>query len=157
MYRPPLKELRFALHALIGDERLRGLAAFPEYSTDFADEVLEQAARFAEQVLAPINAIGDRTGAEWTSGGVVMPAAFKDAYRQFVDAGWTRLGAPAEHGGLDAPLVLCSAVEEFWGSANLAFKLCPLLTRGAIDAIQRCGTPEQRQRYLPRMVSGEWT
>ena len=157
MYRPPLKDVRFALHALTDDGRLAGLAALPDYSAEFADDVLDQAARFAEQRLAPIDALGDRVGARWTPDGVVMPAEFKDAYRQFVDAGWARLGGPAEQGGLGAPIVLCSAVEEFWGSANQAFKLCPLLTRGAIEAIEHAGSPEQRALYVPRMLSGEWT
>ena len=157
MYRPPLKDVRFALHALTGDSRLVGLPAFPDYSAEFADDVLDQAARFAEQLLAPINALGDRTGARWTPEGVLMPPEFKDAYRQFVDAGWARLGGPADQGGLGAPIVLCSAVEEFWGSANQAFKLCPLLTRGAIEAIEHAGSVEQRERFVPRMLSGEWT
>ncbi|NNM62455.1 MAG: acyl-CoA dehydrogenase [Steroidobacteraceae bacterium] len=157
MYRAPLREVRFALHELTCDARLYGLPGLEDYSAEFADDVLEQAARFAEQVLAPINADGDRAGAQWTPEGVRMPASFKDAFRRFVDAGWTRLGGPTEHGGMGAPTVLCTAVEEFWSSANLAFKLCPMLTRGAVEAIRHCGSGEQQKRYLPRMISGEWT
>ncbi|HVC02162.1 MAG TPA: acyl-CoA dehydrogenase [Steroidobacteraceae bacterium] len=157
MYRAPLREVRFALHELTRDDRLHGLPGLAEYSAEFADEVLEQSAHFAEQVLAPINVAGDRAGAQWTPGGVVMPAAFKEAYRQFADAGWTRLGGSVAHGGLGAPTVLCTAVEEFWSSANLAFNLCPMLTRAAAEAIERCGSAEQRSRFVARMISGEWT
>jgi acyl-CoA dehydrogenase len=86
-----------------------------------------------------------------------MPASFKDAYAKFVEGGWPRLRASPHHGGQGAPLTLCTAVEELWASANLAFKLCPMLTQGAIEALERCGSKEQQQQYLPKMVSGEWT
>ncbi len=86
-----------------------------------------------------------------------MPAEFKEAYAQFVEGGWPQLRAAPEHGGQGAPVVLGTAVEELWASANLAFKLCPMLTQGAIEALDRCGSEEQKRRYLPKMVSGEWT
>lgn len=156
MYRAPLKELRFVLHELIRDEQLAGLETLEDYSPDFADSVLDEAAKFAEDVLDPINAIGDREGAQWTADGVRMPQAFKDAYASYVAAGWTQLRGSAEYGGQGAPIVLGTAVEEMWASANLAFKLCPMLTQGAIEAIERCGSADQRQRYLPKMVAGEW-
>jgi len=157
MYRAPLKELRFALHELIQDRQLAGLESFADYSPDFADSVLEEAAKFAEDVLDPINASGDREGAQWTDQGVRMPQAFKNAYDSYVAAGWTQLRGPAEFGGQAAPTVLGTAVEEIWASANLAFKLCPMLTQGAIEAIERCGSTQQKQRYLPKMIAGEWT
>ncbi len=157
MYRAPLKEIRFALHELTHDDCLYGLAGFGDYSADYADAVLEQAAHFAETVLAPINELGDREGAKWSPGGVVMPAAFKDAYRGFVDAGWARLRASADQGGLAAPAALSLAVDELWASSNLAFKLCPMLTRGAVEAIERCGSAALKAKYLPKMISGEWT
>ncbi|MGH8177676.1 MAG: acyl-CoA dehydrogenase [Steroidobacter sp.] len=157
MYRAPLKEIRFALHELIGDERLTRCPALPDYSTEFADSVLDEAAKFAEGVLDPINQLGDREGAKWTPDGVVMPAKFKDAYGQFVEGGWPQLRAAPEYGGQGAPIVLGTAVEELWASANLAFKLCPMLTQGAIEALQQCGSDEQKRKYLPKLVSGEWT
>ena len=157
MYRAPLKDVRYALHELTRDDQLYGLPGLEDYSADFADDVLEQAARFAEQVLAPLNASGDREGARWTPAGVTMPPPFKDAYRQFADGGWTRLGAHPAHGGMGAPTVLNTAVEEFWASANLAFKLCPMLTRGAVEAIEHCGSEKQKSLYLPKLISGEWT
>ena len=157
MYRAPLKEIRFVLHDLIGDERLTRCPTLAEYSAELADSVLEEAAKFAENVLAPINRTGDREGARWTPDGVVMPAAFKEAFAQFVDGGWPQLRAASEYGGQGAPVVLGTAVEEIWASANLAFKLCPMLTQSAIEALDRCGSEEQKRRYLPKLVSGEWT
>jgi alkylation response protein AidB-like acyl-CoA dehydrogenase len=157
MYKAPLKELRFAIHQLVGDQHLVGLSDLPDYSAEFADAVLDEAARFAEGVLDPINRIGDRTGAKWTAEGVRMPAEFKAAYAKFVEGGWTQLRAEAEFGGQGAPIVLGTAVEELWASSNLAFKLCPMLTQGAVEAINQCGSQPQKEKYLPKMISGEWT
>lgn len=157
MYKAPLKELRFAIHQLVDDSRLANLPGLPDYSPEFADAVLEEAGRFAEGVLDPINKIGDRTGAKWTAEGVRMPAEFKAAYGKFVEGGWTQLRANSEFGGQGAPIVLGTAVEELWASSNLAFKLCPMLTQGAVEAIDQCGTQEQKEKYVPKMVSGEWT
>jgi 3-(methylthio)propanoyl-CoA dehydrogenase len=157
MYKAPLKELRFVMHQLVRDEQLSGLEAFADYSPDFADSVLEEAGKFAEEVLAPINRAGDRQGAQWTPNGVVMPQEFKDAYAKFVEGGWPMLRAPVEHGGQGAPNILGTAIEELWASSNLAFKLCPMLSQGAVEAIERCGSAAQKARYLPKMISGEWT
>jgi alkylation response protein AidB-like acyl-CoA dehydrogenase len=157
MYRAPVRELRFVIHELIGDGRLVGLPGLDDYSEELADSVLEQAARFAEEILAPINRTGDTQGAKWTPEGVRMPTEFVKAYAQFAGDGWTQLRAPLEEGGQGAPSILGTAVEELWASANLAFKLCPMLSQGAIEAIHRCGTPEQKALYLPKLVSGEWT
>lgn len=157
MYKAPLKEIRFVLHQLIDAGQLAQLPAYAEYSSEFTDSVLDEAAKFAEEVLDPINRIGDREGARWTPEGVRMPAQFKEAYQQFVEGGWQQLRASPEFGGQGAPTVLGTAVEELWASANLAFKLCPMLTQGANEAIDRCGSLEQKQKYLPKMVTGEWT
>jgi alkylation response protein AidB-like acyl-CoA dehydrogenase len=157
MYKAPLKELRFVIHQLVGDHKLVGLPGLQDYSAELTDAVLDEAARFAEGVLDPINRLGDRTGAKWTEEGVRMPAEFKDAYRKFVEGGWTQLRAAPEFGGQGAPIILGTAVEELWASSNLSFKLCPMLTQGAVEAIHRCGSEQQKQKFLPKMVSGEWT
>ncbi len=157
MYRAPLKDIRFTLHDIVGDQRLAQCAAFAEYTPDFADSVLDEAARFAENVLAPINRSGDAEGARWTPEGVRMPRGFTVAYRQYCEGGWPQLRAPVEHGGQGAPIVLGTAVEELWASANLAFKLCPMLTQGVIEALERCGSSAQQQQYLPKLITGEWT
>jgi alkylation response protein AidB-like acyl-CoA dehydrogenase len=157
MYQAPLRDLRFVLNELLDTQKLAGSPAFADYSPELADSVLTEAGRFAEQVLEPLNQSGDREGAHWSAAGVTTAKGFKEAYHQYVAGGWAALGAGAEFGGQPVPNVLGSAVRELWGSANLAFKLCPMLTQGAIEALQHFGTPQQKQLYLPKMVSGEWT
>jgi len=157
MYQAPLRELRFVLDELLGTQGLAGAAGLADYSPELAESILGEAARFAENVLEPLNQSGDKEGAHWSPEGVTAPKGFKDAYRQYVAGGWPQLGARAEFGGQPVPHVLGSAVRELWGSANLAFKLCPMLTIGAVEALELCGSPEQKARFLPRMISGEWT
>src|SRR5215469_3516239 len=158
MYRAPVREVRFVLEELLGGARhLAASPALADYSDELARSVLEEAARFAENVLEPLNRPGDLEGARWTADGVVSAPGFRAAYRQFVAGGWPALGSLPEFGGQRTPLVLGTAVGEFWGSANLAFKLGPMLTHGAAHALELCGSPAQKQRYLPRMISGEWT
>jgi len=157
MYRAPVKEIRFVLDELIGTEALRACPEFADYSAETADAVLGEAARFAETVLDPLCKSGDREGAHWAATGVTMPAGFKEAYQQFCENGWAALRSEAEFGGQNMPAVLGTAVEELWASSNLAFKLCPMLTLGAIEALQHFANPEQQRLYLPKMVSGEWT
>jgi alkylation response protein AidB-like acyl-CoA dehydrogenase len=156
MYRAPLKDLRFVLHDLIGEADLLGCRDLGDYSADLADSVLAEAGRFAESVLDPLYRTGDCEGAKWTPQGVVTPAGFKEAYAQFVEGGWPSLAHGTAFGGQGMPRVLAAAVEEIWTSANCAFKLCPMLTHTAIEALEQVGTPEQQQTYLPKLISGEW-
>src|SRR6185503_4875755 len=119
---------------------------------------LEEASRFASEVLAPLNATGEREGSKLLADGTVKtPEGFKAAYRQFIEGGWNGVNKPAEYGGQHLPQLVAAAIEEMWHAANMAFDLCPLLTQGAIDAIELVGTPEQKALYLPKMVGGEWT
>jgi alkylation response protein AidB-like acyl-CoA dehydrogenase len=157
MYRAPLKDLQFVLHDLIGDGELGSCRDLGDYSADLADSVLAEAGRFAESILDPLYRTGDRDGAKWTPEGVVTPPGFKEAYAQFVEGGWPSLSHGLEFGGQGMPHVLASAVEEIWTSANCAFKLCPMLTHSAIEALEQVGTPEQQHTYLPKLISGEWT
>jgi 3-(methylthio)propanoyl-CoA dehydrogenase len=157
MYRAPVRDLRFVLEELLGVRSLAASAALADYSDELAQSVLEEAARFAENVLEPLNRPGDVEGARWTPDGVVTAAGFREAYRQFVAGGWPALGASPEFGGQSVPRTLVTSVAEFWASANLAFKLGPMLTYGAAHALELCGSPAQKQRYLRKMVSGEWT
>ncbi len=157
MYRAPLKDLSFVLNTLLGSEPLAGCAAHAEYSADLADSVLSESARFAEGVLDPINRSGDEEGAHWSEQGVRSASGFREAYQQFIAGGWPQLRAPADIGGQGMPMMLATAVQETWASANLAFKLCPMLTYGAIHALEITASPELKQRYLPKMVTGEWT
>ncbi len=157
MYRAPLKDLRFNMHELIGESALQACPAYAEFSLDLADAVLEEAGKFAETVLDPLYKSGDREGARWTPDGVIGAPGFKAAYQQFVDGGWASLRASPEHGGQGVPYVIGTAVEELWAASNLSFKLCPMLTQGAVEAIEQFGTDQQKHLYLIKMVSGEWT
>ena len=157
MYRAPVREVRFVLEELLGAHSLAASGALPDYSDELAQSVLEEAARFAEAVLEPLNRTGDTQGVKWTPEGVVTAPGFREAYQKFVAGGWPALGAFAEYGGQPVPRALSTAVGEFWGSANLSFKLCPMLTHGAVQALELCGAPAQKQLFLPKMVRGEWT
>jgi alkylation response protein AidB-like acyl-CoA dehydrogenase len=149
--------MRFVLEELLGAGRLAACAPFAEYSDELGRSVLEEAARFAQDVLDPLNRPGDVEGARWTPNGVIAPPGFRAAYEQFVASGWPALGSDPAYGGQAVPGVLVSAVGEFWGSANLAFKLGPMLTHGAVHALELTGSEAQKATYLPRMVSGEWS
>jgi alkylation response protein AidB-like acyl-CoA dehydrogenase len=157
MYRAPVREVRFVLEELLAVGRLAASPELADYSDELAQAVLEEAARFAENVLEPLNQPGDVHGARWTPEGVVTAPGFREAYQQFVAGGWLALGAQPQFGGQRAPRVLASAVGEFWGSANLAFKLGPMLTYGAAHALELCGSEQQKALFLPKMVRGEWT
>jgi alkylation response protein AidB-like acyl-CoA dehydrogenase len=157
MYRAPIRELRFVLEELLDTSALSAYPVFADYSAETAEAILDEAARFAQEVLEPLNQSGDRDGARWTPDGVVTPPGFVAAYHQFVEAGWPQLGADARYGGQPVPQALGTAVREMWGAANLAFKLCPMLTQGALEALAHCGTAAQKELFLPKMVRGEWT
>ncbi|MGH8180237.1 MAG: acyl-CoA dehydrogenase [Steroidobacteraceae bacterium] len=157
MYRAPLEELRFVLEELLGIGQLAACPALADYSDGVGVSILEEAARLAETVLDPLNRSGDREGAHWTPEGVTTAKGFKEAYGQFVAGGWQQLGADPRFGGQRMPQPVSSAVQELWGSSNLAFQLCPMLTHGAVHALELCGSQTQQRLFLPRMVSGEWT
>ena len=157
-YHAPLAEMQFVLNDLAGLSQVASLPGFEDATPDTVTAVLEEASRFATEVLDPLNATGDREGSKLLADGTVKtPAGFKPAYRQFAENGWNGLTKPVEYGGQNLPQLVATPVEEMWHAANMAFDLCPLLTQGAIDAIELCGTPEQKAKFLPSMVSGAWT
>ncbi|HZV53614.1 MAG TPA: acyl-CoA dehydrogenase [Rhodocyclaceae bacterium] len=156
-YVAPLKDMQFVLNELAGLDRISALPGYEEATPDVIEAILDEAGKFAAGVLAPLNQVGDREGARWAGKAVTMPAGFKEAYRQFVDNGWSALDCSTGHGGQGLPKLVAAAVSEMWKSANHAFSLCPLLTRGAIEALELIGTDQQKDLYLPRMISGEWT
>ena len=157
MYRAPIADYRFVLGHLLEAGALARLRKYADFSLETAEAVLEEAGRFGAEVLSPLNQPGDREGASWTPNGVQMPAGFRDAYRKYVEGGWPQLNIDTAHGGQGAPLVLASAVEEIWCSSNVALMLCPLLSRGAIEALLLVGSSQLQKVYLPRMLSGEWS
>jgi 3-(methylthio)propanoyl-CoA dehydrogenase len=156
-YHAPLKEMRFVLNELAGLEQVGKLPGFEDATPDTVAAILDEAAKFATEVLDPLNAVGDREGARrLDDGSVKTPTGFKDAYLKYCANGWNGLTKNPDFGGQGLPQLVATAVEEMWHAANMAFDLCPLLTQGAIEAIELCGTPEQKEMFLPKMVSGEW-
>ncbi|MCG3190464.1 MAG: 3-methylmercaptopropionyl-CoA dehydrogenase [Burkholderiaceae bacterium] len=156
-YAAPLQDMDFVLRELAQVDAISRLPGHEEFSQDLASAILEEAGKFAAGVISPLNVVGDRVGARWTDGDVATAPGWSDAYARFVESGWNALSCPAEYGGQGLPRVVSALVEEMWNGANVAFALCPMLTRGAIEALELCGTPSQKAMYLPRLVSGEWT
>ena len=156
-YRAPVRDLAFTLQAVAGIDRVAATGAFPDYDPDVMGAVLEAAGQFSEEVLAPLNRIGDQKGATCVEGQVTAAPGFADAYRQFAAGGWTGLSAPVHAGGQQLPKALELAAYETVHSANMAFGLCPMLSLAAIEALEAFGTEAQKATYLTRLVSGEWT
>ncbi len=156
-YNAPIRDMRFVLKELAGLADVSALPGCEEASEDLVDAILEEAGKFAAGVLAPLNRIGDQQGAQWKDGEVSTAPGWKEAYAQFIEAGWTALANEPEFGGQGLPKLVNTAVIEMWKSANMAFSLCPMLTNGAIEALMLRGSDELKAAYLPKMVSGEWT
>jgi 3-(methylthio)propanoyl-CoA dehydrogenase len=156
-YLAPLADMKFVLRELVDLPLLAQLPGFGDFTLETADAVLEEAGKFAAGVLSPLNRSGDLEGARWQEGGVLTAAGWKQAYTRFAADGWNALSCPEEFGGQNLPRVLSALIEEMWNGANVAFALCPMLTRGAIDAIEMRGSQALCKTYLPKMVSGEWT
>jgi len=156
-YSAPVRDMQFAIEELADLKTVATLAGCEDATPDLVNSVLEEAAKFAGGVWAPLDRAGDVEGPRWNDGHVAMPEGFHAAYRQFVEAGWNGLRFGAEYGGQGLPKLVDAAVMEMWNGANLGFSLVSLLTQGAIEAILLRGTDEQKQKYLPRLVSGEWT
>ena len=156
-YAAPLRDMRFVIGEMIGYDQVGVLDACEEINAELVDAVLEEAARFAAGVLAPLNRIGDTTGCRLDGDVVHTPPGWRDAYRAFCGAGWNALAMNPEFDGQGLPKLVATAVGEMWDAANMAFGLCPLLTCGAIEAIEHHGDETLRARYLTKLVSGEWT
>jgi alkylation response protein AidB-like acyl-CoA dehydrogenase len=156
-YAAPMNDMLFAMRELAGLEAIADLPGNEEVSTDLAEAILDEAGKFAAEVLAPINASGDRQGCTCKDGVVTTAAGFREAYAAFCDNGWHAMPVGAEFGGQGLPTVISAAVKEMCESANMAFSLCPTLTIGAVEAIARHGSEALKQRFLPQMVEGKWT
>ncbi|MCC7548193.1 MAG: acyl-CoA dehydrogenase [Burkholderiales bacterium] len=156
-YVAPLRDMQFVIKELGGLDIVGRLPGCEEVTPDLVDAVLEEAGRFATGVLSPLNQPGDRAGARLEDGVVITPAGFKDAYRQFREAGWPALNGDPQFGGQGLPHLLSGMVSEIWNGANMSFCLCPMLTTGAVNAILRHGSDGQKNIYLEKLISGEWT
>jgi alkylation response protein AidB-like acyl-CoA dehydrogenase len=156
-YTPPLNDMRFVLDEVLdAPATLGAMPDFVEVDADLMHQILDEAGRFAAEVLAPLNAKGDEIGCTYADGVVRTPPGFADAYRQFVEAGWPALACKPEHGGQGLPHVLQCAVDEMLSSANLAWTMYPGLLHGAYAALAAHASEELKAHYLPKIVSGEW-
>ena len=157
-YKAPARDARFIINEVLRIEQYADLPGFDAATPDLVETVLDEAGKFAAEVWAPLNLPGDQEGCtRHPDGSVTAPTGFKDAYQQYVEAGWGTLGMPAEFGGQGLPHVLGFAVEEFLCAANQSLAMYPGLTSGAVSALLTKGSAEQQALYLPKMVSGEWT
>jgi alkylation response protein AidB-like acyl-CoA dehydrogenase len=156
-YQAPLADMKFVLRELVDFKLLALLPGFGDTTLDVAEAVLDEAGKFAGGVLSPLNRSGDVQGARWQDGRVMTADGWKQAYARFVADGWSALSCPAEFGGQNLPRVLSALIEEMWNGANVAFALCPMLTRGTVEAIELRGSETLQHTYLSKLVSGEWT
>ena len=156
-YSAPLKDMQFAIKELAGLSEVSALPGCEEVNAELVDAVLGEAAKFAQEVLDPLNREGDKQGSKLADGRVTTPKGFMEAYRQFTEAGWNGLSGQPEYGGQGLPHVVAMPVQEMWNSANMSFCLAPMLTSGVLEALKTHGTAEQQRLYLQKLTSGEWT
>ncbi|MFM0381675.1 acyl-CoA dehydrogenase [Paraburkholderia strydomiana] len=156
-YTAPIKDMLFVMKELADIEQIATLPGFEDANLDTAQAVLEESAKLCGEVLAPLNVEGDRNPSSWKDGVVTATPGFKEAFRQFGDGGWQGVQHPADYEGQGLPKLIATACIEMLNASNLSFALCPLLTDGAIEALLTAGTDAQKQTYVPKLVSGEWT
>ena len=157
-YTAPLRDIRFVLEHLVDLPSVAALPGFEHVDADSVYAVLEENGRFMEDLVAPLNRIGDLQGSvRQDDGTVTTPEGFKEAYKAYVDAGWNGVAFPATYGGGGFPWVVGIAMQEILTSANMAFSMCPLLNQGAVEMLLHHASEEHRETYLPKMVTGEWT
>lgn len=152
-YIPPIEDMNFLLSHVTKLEKL----SRDDLDAGMVDAILGEAGKLASGVLAPLNVVGDKSGTKVSDGVVTTAPGFKDAYKQYCDGGWNAVPFDPEFGGQGLPWLMSFPVQEMWQSANMAFGLCPLLNQGAVEAIHVHGTDEQKQTYLAKLISGEWT
>lgn len=156
-YNAPLADMRFVLDELAGLQEILALPDFAEVDADTVDAILEEAAKFASEVIDPLNPKGDKNGPVWKNGVVTTIQEYKDAYNLFCDNGWHAMPVNPRYGGQGLPHLVNIAVNEMWRSASIAFALCPMLTLGAIEAIRHHASEELKEKYLHKMADGTWS
>lgn len=156
-YQAPVDDIVFALKTAAGLDDLIDRGIYPGLDAETIAAVIEEAGKFGAEVLAPLNASGDKTGSKFSDTLVTTPQGFRDAYRQFAAGGWSTLPCSERFGGQGLPEVVSAAVSEIWHASNVSFGLCPLLTQGAIHAIETGGSEDLKAKFLPKMVAGTWT
>jgi alkylation response protein AidB-like acyl-CoA dehydrogenase len=155
-YHAPLREMKFIINEVVGLEQMANDCALPEVNSELSEAILEEAAKLAGGVLAPLNRSGDKQGASWHDGKVTTAQGWIPAYHQFREGGWIGLAMPTEYGGQGMPNLINAAVLEMWMASNMAFSLGPMLTTGAVNALLVCASDDIKTKYLPKMVSGQW-
>ncbi|MGB5103360.1 MAG: acyl-CoA dehydrogenase, partial [Steroidobacteraceae bacterium] len=156
-YQAPLKQMRFTIEHLAGFKEVTALPDFESVDGDTVEAVLEEAAKFAGGVLAPINWLGDQQGVKVVDRAVQVPAQFTEAYAKFCEGGWPGIASTPEFGGQGLPKAVAVACDEMWAAANVSFALCPELSQGAILAMNRHATEELKAAYLEKLISGQWS
>lgn len=157
-YTPPLQDMRFALRSVLDfDSHYANLEGAEDATPDTVDAILEEGAKFARDVLSPLNAVGDKEGCQWRDGVVTTPTGFRKAYEQYVDGGWPSMTQAETFGGQGLPESLGTVLSEMNGTANWAWAMYPGLSHGAMNTLAAHGTQQQQQAYLSKLVSGEWT
>ncbi len=156
-YQPPLDDIKFALNEIADLENVAKLNGFQHADPNTVEGLLNEAARFFSEVIAPLNRIGDQEGSKLTPAGVVTPDGFKDAYSKYVDSGWASAHFPGQWAGGGLPYTVGIVIQEMFKTANMAFSLCPMLTQGAVDALIAHGTDAQKETYLEKLATGVWS
>src|SRR6201996_2820255 len=156
-YRAPINDMLLALNHGAGLKAAVEAGHYGDFDADIAAAVLEEAGKFATDVLAPLNKVGDEHGIKLDSGKVTTAPGWPDAYKHWTDGGWNAVSGPEAFGGQGLPLAINAACTEIWSASNVAFGLCPLLTLSAIEALDAHGSDELKKIYLEKLVSGEWT
>lgn len=155
-YVAPIRDMQFVINELIGHDSITALEGAEDFTADLTDAVLEEAGKLARDVLAPLNRVGDTEGCRLEGDVVHTPQGWREAYAAFCEGGWASLAMNPEYGGQGLPKVIGSAVSEMWDASNMSFGLCPMLTNGAIEALEHHGSATLQQRFLEPLVSGAW-
>jgi len=156
-YTAPVKDIAFALKHIVGIDEIARLPGYEDATPDLVDAILDESARFTQEVLAPLNRVGDEQGSQWSEEGVKTPDGWRKAYQQFCENGWNSLAFPPAYGGQGLPMCVSAAVQEMWHASNMSFGLCPLLTQGAVHAIAHHASDALKDTWLPNMVEGKWS
>jgi alkylation response protein AidB-like acyl-CoA dehydrogenase len=155
-YKAPVRDLTFILNEVLEIDRYSNQPGFQDVSSDLVQQILEEGAKFSEEVIAPLNKVGDQEGCKWVDGKVTGPTGWKEAYQSMVEAGWPALSSDPEFGGQGMPAVVGMAFGQFTAAASPAFSMYPGLTHGCYEALHASGSPEQKAKYLPKLATGEW-